>query len=491
MIKETVFLPYQQKWMADESDVKIAEKSRRIGLTWAEAADAVLNAASSKGRDVFYLSYNMDATKEFIETCAEWAKSFGKVASDVEEVVIKNEDEDITVYRISFPSGFKILGLPSKASTLRGKQGVVIIDEAAFCPDLKELIKAAMALLMWGGKVRIISTHNGEENLFNQLIQEIKTGKKSYSLHHITIQDALDEGLYKRICLRKNEEWSIDKENAWLEKLIDDYGEGAAEELFCIPSRGGSKYFSRSLVEACMSKEVPILKLELKQDFILQEEVIRREFIEAWLDTYLLPILKTSPDRPSYIGQDFARSGDLTVSAVATESEFNNRKLDSLFFLEMRNVPFRHQFEIDCFIIDHLKRWYSASLDARGNGQQLAEDLALKYGQAYVNQVMISQSFYLQYMPKYKARLEDREIELPYSLDIIDDHRLVAVEKGIPRIPNERTSDKNKNKRHGDSVVSAVMLEHAFASENNDYQEYEYEPVQLENKWRISKNEDW
>ena len=152
MIKETVFLPYQQKWMADESDVKIAEKSRRIGLTWAEAADAVLNAASSKGRDVFYLSYNMDATKEFIETCAEWAKSFGKVASDVEEVVIKNEDEDITVYRISFPSGFKILGLPSKASTLRGKQGVVIIDEAAFCPDLKELIKAAMALLMWGGE---------------------------------------------------------------------------------------------------------------------------------------------------------------------------------------------------------------------------------------------------------------------------------------------------------------------------------------------------
>ena len=175
-------------------------------------------------------------------------------------------------------------------------------------------------------------------------------------MHHITIQDALDEGLYKRICLRKNEEWSIDKENAWLEKLIDDYGEGAAEELFCIPSRGGSKYFSRSLVEACMSKEVPILKLELKQDFILQEEVIRREFIEAWLDTYLLPILKTSPDRPSYIGQDFARSGDLTVSAVATESEFNNRKLDSLFFLEMRNVPFRHQFEIDCFIIRSLKK---------------------------------------------------------------------------------------------------------------------------------------
>ncbi|BBI66829.1 hypothetical protein PKHYL_10200 [Psychrobacter sp. KH172YL61] len=43
-----VLLPYQQKWIADESQLKIAEKSRRIGLTWAEAADCALVAASDK-----------------------------------------------------------------------------------------------------------------------------------------------------------------------------------------------------------------------------------------------------------------------------------------------------------------------------------------------------------------------------------------------------------------------------------------------------------
>lgn len=29
-----VLLPYQKRWVADDSKLKIAEKSRRTGLTW-------------------------------------------------------------------------------------------------------------------------------------------------------------------------------------------------------------------------------------------------------------------------------------------------------------------------------------------------------------------------------------------------------------------------------------------------------------------------
>ncbi|MBL4831606.1 MAG: hypothetical protein JKY55_17195 [Aliivibrio sp.] len=38
-----LLLGYQKRWIADDSPLKIAEKSRRTGLTWAEAADAVLS----------------------------------------------------------------------------------------------------------------------------------------------------------------------------------------------------------------------------------------------------------------------------------------------------------------------------------------------------------------------------------------------------------------------------------------------------------------
>ena len=35
-----------------------------------------------------------------------------------------------------------------------------------------------------------ISTHNGVENLFNEYITEARAGKKDYSVHRITLDDA-------------------------------------------------------------------------------------------------------------------------------------------------------------------------------------------------------------------------------------------------------------------------------------------------------------
>lgn len=51
-----------------------------------------------------------------------------------------------TPFRIKFASGFEIMALSSAPRGLRIKQGVVIIDEAAFVDNLKELLKAALAL---------------------------------------------------------------------------------------------------------------------------------------------------------------------------------------------------------------------------------------------------------------------------------------------------------------------------------------------------------
>jgi len=75
---EDVFLPYQKTWIADLSSLKIAEKSRRTGLTWAEAADQVLTAATAKedgGCNGFYVGSNKEMAVEFIEACAMWAKA--------------------------------------------------------------------------------------------------------------------------------------------------------------------------------------------------------------------------------------------------------------------------------------------------------------------------------------------------------------------------------------------------------------------------------
>ena len=174
-----VLILYQRRWVADKSRVKVWEKSRRIGASYCVALESVLEAAQSKeagGQDTFYLSYNKEMTQTFVRDCAYWAKVFNVVAGDTEELVLRDEDRDITVYRVRFASGFNVWGLPSEPRSLRSKQGRVVIDEAAFVDDLPELMKAAFALLMWGGSVEILSTHNGEENPFNELVKDIRAG---------------------------------------------------------------------------------------------------------------------------------------------------------------------------------------------------------------------------------------------------------------------------------------------------------------------------
>lgn len=83
-----ILLPYQAAWVADQSEVKVMEKSRRVGISWAEAADDVLYA-SSKGngekRDVWYIGYNKEMALEYIGDCAKWAHAYNIVCSRIKE----------------------------------------------------------------------------------------------------------------------------------------------------------------------------------------------------------------------------------------------------------------------------------------------------------------------------------------------------------------------------------------------------------------------
>jgi phage FluMu gp28-like protein len=172
-----VLLPYQQRWIEDESRIKVWEKSRRIGASWTEACLSVLEAAKHDGRNTIYVSYNFDMTEGFVRDCEFWASRFN-MAAQVRKETILDEDKDILGYRIRFASGKTIRALTGKPKNIRGKQSRVVIDEAAFCDDLGELLKAAIALLIWGGQVSIISTHNGIGNEFNALLKDIESGAR-------------------------------------------------------------------------------------------------------------------------------------------------------------------------------------------------------------------------------------------------------------------------------------------------------------------------
>ena len=462
-----VFLPYQQRWAGDTSPVKVVEKSRRIGLTWSEAGDDALYAAEEVGEDVWYIGYNKDMAEEFISACAEWVEKYSIAAGAVEEELVQDEDKDILTFRIKFASGNKIVALSSRPSNLRGKAGRVVIDEAAFHDDLKELIKAAMALLMWGGQVRIISTHDGDENPFNELVKDIRAGRTPYSLHRITLDDALKDGLYQRICLVKGLDWSPEAEAVWRQSMVDFYGDAADEELHCIPSQGSGAFLSRVLVEGCMSDEIPVICYEQTDAFKYLDEKVRYSEVEAWCEDTLLPLLEAlDPDRRCYFGEDFGRTGDLSV--VTPLQEQQNATFRAPFMLEERNIPFKQQEQILFYIVDRLPRFTFGALDARGNGQYLAEVAAQKYGESRIAEVMLSEKWYREAMPKYKAAFEDKTILLPKDADVIEDHRAFKMIKGVAKLPDSKNKGKDKKQRHGDSGVSGALANYATTQEGGE-----------------------
>lgn len=462
------------------------EKSRRIGLTWGLAAYAVLRAARARpagGMDVMYISYSREMTREFIDACAMWARAFNLAASEAEELLFDQGDDEgdksIQTFRIRFASGFELLALSSAPRGLRGKQGVVIIDEAAFVDNLAELLKAAMAFLMWGGQVVVCSTHDGVDNAFNQTIQDIHAGRVPYKHLHIDFDSALREGLYQRICLVKGADWSAEEEAEWRQKIIAFYGDGADEELFCIPSASSGSWLPSPLIEARMTVDAPVLRLELPANYLHLPKHEQAAMLAPFLAELEEALAGIDLGPHFAFGFDFGRVSDLsTISVLAIEQRLKRREV---LALEMRNVPGDEQKLIVGMVLEKLKeRLVGAAFDATGMGWTVAEDMGRKFGlredpegPGLVWAIKFSEEWYRLQMPPLKDAFEGDLIAIIRDDDHLSDLRAVKLLRGTPRVPPTREGEKGK-KRHGDYAI-ALALAH-FASRMR-WVEYGYVPV--------------
>ena len=399
------------------------------------------------------------------------------MAGEVSEFFYREEkeDRDILAFRIRFSSGHDIVALSSRPSNLRGKQGRVIIDEAAFHKELGELLKAALALLMWGGSVHILSTHNGEDNPFNELISDARAGKNPYSVHRTTLDDALAEGLYHRICLRLQKPYSAADEARWRQRMIDNYLGGADEELFCVPAYGSGVYLTRMLIESCMDEALPpVVYKQYSREYVDLPEKLRQADVLTWCEENLKPLLDAAgPNANHFLSEDFGRSGDLT--AVLVTEELPGLTYKTLLAYELRNAPFKVQEQILFYVLDHLPRFRGAAMDARGNGQQMAEATRQKYGAGRVAEVMLSDRWYLENMSALKSALEEKTILLPRDADWLDDLRAFKMKNGIAKIPDGFHQKGQRGPRHADAGIAVAL--NVFAIRHVEGGPIEYQSV--------------
>lgn len=478
-----VLLPYQARAVGlldSACPVLFVEKSRRIGLTWGLAAYAVLRAGRQKsagGMDVMYISYSREMTREFIDACAMWARAFDSAAAAVEETLFDQGEADkaINAFRIKFASGFEIMALSSAPRGLRGKQGVVIIDEAAFVDQLAELLKAALAFLMWGGQVVVCSTHDGAENPFNQAIQDILSGRSKYAHLRIDFDQALNEGLYQRIALVTGKTWTPEAEAKWRQDIIDFYGDGADEELFCVPSLSSGAWLPAPLIEARMTVKRKVLRLDLPADYLYRHRLDQQALLAEFLADLKEQLAALPRDVKYAFGFDFGRVSDLsTVSLLAIETGLKRTEALSI---EMRNVPGDEQKMIVGLILDAVRaQLIGGGFDATGMGWTVAEDMGRKFGlredheqgSGLIMAVKFTEDWYRLHMPPLKAAFEDDMLALIADELHLSDLRMVKLVRGIARVPPLREGETGK-KRHGDYAIALALAHWASRMRWSEY----------------------
>lgn len=469
-LADGILMAHQKAWLEDSAPLKIVEKGRRTGLTFAEMLDATLCAAAGRsagGMNVFYIGDTKDKGREAIGYVAHFAKVVVGELAQVEEFLFEDQQDDgttkmISAFRVRFASGFRVEALSSNPANIRGLQGRVVIDEAAFHRDVREVIDAVNAMLIWGGQVRIISTHNGHLNPFNEVIREARAGKNAFAVHRYTFGDAVRNGLYRRVCLMRGTTWSQAAQDAWEAQLRGSYGARDAamkQELDAVPSEVQGAALTRVQIENAQI-DAPVVRWVQPDAFKNSGEANRKAQTLDWCETVLAPILDAlDPRRQHAIGEDFARNGDATcIVIVEIGLDLRRRwKLNA----ELRNIPFAQQRDVFFYIGDRVPNLVKAALDKGGNGAYLAEEAAMRYG-ALVEEVAFSRSWYETHMPPYIDAITDGTTLLARDPDVLRDHQALQFDGGVIKVPQGlRFKGSDGLDRHGDSAIAGALADYA------------------------------
>ena len=424
----TYFMPYQIAWLRDQSRLKEWEKSRRIGASYVQSYEDMLDAArADKPLDVWFSSADESAAKEYIRYVAQWARIFNIAAQDLGETVISKND-DIKALTVQFATGKRINALSSNPKAFRSKGGKLVLDEFAFHADQEAMWKAARPIITWGFPARIISTYNGKGNRYYRMISEAKKAiaegrKPLWSLHTTTLVDAVNDGLADRILGRK---LSAAERQAWIDAERESCGDEDTwqQEYMCNPVDEASAWLPWELIVACESPEAG--------------DASRLE-----------------PKGECYIGWDVARTQDKSVIWVVqkTGDVFWTRAVKT-----MRRTSFAEQ--LDAF--DGFMRLFNARracIDKTGLGMPIVEEAQRRWGEYRVEGVTFTGEV-KQHLATYGKQLfEDKRVRIPVSRDVRDSHH--SVRKTTTVAGNPRFDADRNEAGHADEFWAHMLALHA------------------------------
>ncbi|MDI9349108.1 MAG: terminase family protein [Candidatus Symbiobacter sp.] len=380
-----LLLPYQQNWIRDKSRHKIGMMARQCGKTFTatlEAVDDCLEAEVNRQNNSWMiLSRGQRQAEESIHAGAALHLTATKAVFKILDY--KWDIAGINAHEIRFANGSKITALPATPDTARGFSRNVLLDEFAFHQHSRQIWQAVYPVISAGKKIRVISTPNGKNNKFYDLMT---ANDKIWSRHQVDIYQAVSQGLPRQISelqagIGDPEAWQQEYELAFLDGL--------------------GSWLSYDLISGC--EHVDAGKTEKYQG------------------------------GPCFLGWDIARRNDLTVFWVL---ELVGDVLWTRQVTEMRRQSFAaqkaqlHQIMTNYHII-------RAAGDQTGIGEEPMEHAKTMYGELRVEGVIFSAARKLDMATIMRAAFEDRRLRIPLSPAIRADlHsvRSVVGPSGAPRL---------------------------------------------------------
>ncbi|RJP20729.1 MAG: hypothetical protein C4529_08940 [Deltaproteobacteria bacterium] len=421
------FLPYQVRWLQDDSPVKIWEKSRRIGATYVQSYEDVRDCVRKKVPAVWFSSADESAAREYIAYCEKWIRMFHMAAESLGLVVIDDE-KDIKAFVIKLSNGTRIHALSSNPKAFRSKGGKVVLDEFGFHDDPAKLWAAARPVITWGFPLRILSTHNGKTSLFFKFIDRIKKGRLAWSLHSTPLETAVAEGLVDKILGRQA---SAEERQAWYDEVHESCADDDTwnQEFRCIAVDAATAFLTYDLIGSCE------------------------------MDDCLSDLDGVTGDL--FVGVDIGRRKDLTCFWVLEKlgRVKYTRKVQIL-----ERTPFRIQREALFPILAH-KNMRRACIDSTGLGMQLAEEAQEEFGKYKVEAVTFNATTKEEMAYAVRTQFEDKGIVIPPDYAIREDlHSVKKITTSAGNIRFDVAASENKDS-HADRFWALGLANHADTRE--------------------------
>lgn len=431
--RDALLLPYQRRWVLDGSRLKLMEKSRQIGISWASAYGLVRRKAIGNARyDGWVSSRDEIQARLFLDDCKSFAGILHTAVRDLGVQIVGDEK----TYVLEFANGTKINSMSSSPDAQAGKRGDRLLDEFALHKDPRKLYAIAYPGITWGGQLEIVSTHRGSANFFNELVREVreKGNPKKISLHRVTLEDALNDGFLYRLQqkLSPDDERQEMDEAAyfdWIRSGCPDE-DTFRQEYMCVPADDASAFLTYDMIAACEYERNPAN-------------------LSDWSD------LSDLSGRELYVGVDVGRNHDLTVIWV---SSFEGERHLCKRLICLKGMKFSAQEEI-LYPLLALPNMRRCCIDASGLGMQLAERAAERFGSYRVESVKFSGPVKEALAYPFRAAFEDLNIRIPDDPKLRSDLR--AIKKETTAAGNIRFSADRGENGHSDRFWAGALAVHA------------------------------